>query len=496
MNLKTVIAGTITCLLGFGRPAAAQPATSPAPEADAPDDRRMRGAPAEPEQTPIRDDDKRALPDYDGRDEPTTAGDVLIWVPRIVLSPLYLVSEFVVRRPLGAVVTWAEKEELPRLVVDFFTFGPEDNIGIIPTALVDFGFKPSVGLYHFWNDFIARDNKLRLRASTWGPQWLLFKGADRLEVFEDHELSIRGEFEQRPDWVFYGLGPRAADAAESRFSSTRVEGGFRYEANLWQSSRIRSFVAIRSVSFDPAEGCCGDPTVAESIAQGVFSEPPGLSDGYAVIAQGVDAALDTRPRRQLQTPREGSDFVSPPGTGIKLDLRVEHAGGLDRRRPLSGVSLQRYEWMKYGATLAAFLDLTQEQRVIGLSAIVDFVDPLRGSGDVPFTEQVTLGGERPLHGFLHGRLVGRSSAVGMLDYRWPVWVWLDGTVHYAVGNVFDEHLAGFELGLMRQSFGIGLTSTGSRDHAFQALLAFGTNTFDDGSDLEHVRVMLGTTSGF
>ena len=41
---------------------------------------------------PIRAQDppeKRPVPEYDGRDEPTTAGDVLIWVPRILVSPLF-----------------------------------------------------------------------------------------------------------------------------------------------------------------------------------------------------------------------------------------------------------------------------------------------------------------------------------------------------------------------------------------------------------------------
>src|SRR5689334_3306490 len=40
--------------------------------------------------------EKRALPNYDGRGPSrTTPGQKALWVPRLLLSPLYFVSEFV-----------------------------------------------------------------------------------------------------------------------------------------------------------------------------------------------------------------------------------------------------------------------------------------------------------------------------------------------------------------------------------------------------------------
>ncbi|HKU38809.1 MAG TPA: hypothetical protein VJR89_11700, partial [Polyangiales bacterium] len=68
--------------------------------------------------------EKREVPDYDGREEPTTAGDVLLWVPRLLLSPLYLVSEYVIRVPLGFLLTAAERAQVPAFLYDLFTFGP------------------------------------------------------------------------------------------------------------------------------------------------------------------------------------------------------------------------------------------------------------------------------------------------------------------------------------------------------------------------------------
>lgn len=469
---------------------------------------------------PIEPDQKRQLPDYAGRGgEPTTAGDVLIWVPRILLSPLYLVSEFVVRRPLGFVVTAAEREKLPSLLIDWFTWGPEQNAGIIPTAMIDFGLRPSVGLYHFWNDFIAKGNKLRARAAWGGDNWLMLTVADRVEVGPDQELGVRGEYLRRPDNVFHGFGPESPSygfASGPRFLAEHIDGGLVYEALLWRSSRFVATVGIRDVFLDPAIGAYTDPTLAQEIAARNIAEPPGLaSAGYTVIRQSVDAALDSRPRRHLQSPKQGSDYVSPPGSGIKLDLRGEHATGLGKDRPLPGEPAERWHWVKYGGTLGGFIDVTGEQRIIGLSLVADFVDPLppsdqgcptqefgkstsvsAPSGCIPFTEQVALGGFGPLQGFLPGRLVDRSGVAAILEYQFPVWVWLDGAISYTVGNVFGKHLSGFDLELLRSSIGLSMRSNGSRDHPFQLTIAMGTKTFRDGGGFENLRFVIGATSGF
>lgn len=436
------------------------------------------------------------MPDYDGRgEEPTSAGEVLLWVPRILLSPLYLVSEYVVRRPLGWAVSTAEKNDIPQKLVDIFTFGPNDNIGIVPTGLIDFGFRPSVGVYFFWNEFLAEHNKLRARAATGGLDWWLFNVANRLEVAPHQELSLRAEYGIRPDWVFNGLGPESG-AQHARFKMRKAEAGFRYDAELWRSSAAWSSVGVRDVSFDPSIGTFDDPTLADEIARGRYPSPPGLDDGYTVFVQGLGLELDSRPRRAPDELPDGSDYVSPPGSGLRLQLRGEHAAGLRDAPRTSGRAPERHHWVEYGGTLGGFVDLTGSQRVLGLSLVADFADPLGEGGEIPFTEQASLGGPRPLRGFLEGRLVGRSDAVALFEYQYPIWVWLDGALHYAVGNVFGQHLDGFELELMRQSFGMGFRSIGNRDHSFELLVAFGTDTFRGGAEIEHVRFVAGATGGF
>jgi len=436
------------------------------------------------------------VPNYDGREpEPTSAGEVLIWVPRALFYPLYLVTEYVIRAPIGWAVSSAEEADLPGLLMDFFTFGPEKKAGIIPTALIDFGFRPSVGVYIFWDDYVADDQDLRFRGAYGGNNWVLVNLAHRSNLSDDTMAEARFEYSHRPDWLFYGMGPSSREDHEARYTAQHIEGGLRFESRFWRASTMHGAVGIRDVSFG-TEGCCSDVDIASRVGEGAYGYPEGFEEGYTAVHAGGQVALDTRRLRHLSQDVEGSDFVSPPGSGLRLGLRGQLGSDLRKSADGGAGRAKHSEWIRYGGTLGGYLDLTGHQRVLGLSGIVDFADPLAGNGRIPFTEQSALGGDGPMRGFLEGRLIGRSSVVWRLEYRWPVWVWLDGVAHYSVGNVFGKHLEDFSAGLLRQSFGTGFRATSSRDHTFELLLAFGSQTFDDGGDVEAVRFVLGASSGF
>jgi hypothetical protein len=89
----------------------------------------------------------------------------------------------------------------------------------------------------------------------------------------------------------------------------------------------------------------------------------------------------------------------------------------------------------------------------------------------------------------------RSAAVATLRYRWPIGPWVDGSLQAAVGNVFGEHLEGFDTRLLRVSAAIGLESDSSPDSAFHFLIGFGTETFEQGGKIDSFRLALGTDTG-
>ena len=436
-------------------------------------------------------DDRRTPPDYDGRPDPTTAGDVVLWVPRVILFPLYVVSEYVVRRPLGWLVSTAERDHWPALFIDFFTFGNRQG-GIVPTGMIDLGMRPTVGVYAFWNDFVANGNDLRLRATYGGSGLWQLRVADRLALGTG-SLSLTGFYEARPDNVFLGIGPDTPEDTRSRYTSSTSRLDLTYRVPWVRSSYARVTGELRQVKLDGDPTCCDEPSVNEQVAAGVFSSPPGMNQVYDVVGQLAEIVFDSRFPRFPEGLELGSDYVTPPGTGVRLALRARAAELFDQT--LATGDALADGWVGYGASLGGHYDLTGQQRSVSATVVVDFVDPI-GSGQVPLTDLVTLGGDRPLRGFLANEFADRSAAALRLEYRWPVAVWLDGSLLYEAGSVFGAGLSGFDAGKLRNSYGFGLAAIGAQDHPFQVLVAVGSKPWEEGGGYDSFRFVFGTTAGF
>jgi hypothetical protein len=448
----------------------------------------LAAAPSAPERGP---DDRRDPPDYDGRPEPTTPGDVALWVPRVILFPLYVVSEYVVRRPLGWLVSTAEHEHWPALFIDFFTFSDRQG-GVVPTGMIDLGMRPSVGVYAFWNDFVASGNDLRLRATYGGSGFWQLQMADRLALGTG-QLSLMGAYEARPDNLFLGVGPDQPDQTRSRYTSSTSRLDLTYRAPWVRSSYVRLTAELRQVELDGDPTCCDEPSVNEQVELGVFPSPPGMNQVYDVAGQLAELVYDSRFPRFPEGPELGSDYVTPPGTGVRVGMRARAVELLDQTLA-TGDELAS-SWVNYGASLGGHYDLTGQQRSVSATIVVDFVDPI-GSGQVPLTDLVSLGGDRPLRGFLANQFVDRSGTALRLEYRWPVAVWLDGSLLYEAGSVFGRGLSGFDVGKFRNSYGFGLAAVGAHDHPFQALVAIGTQSWEEGGGYDSFRLVFGTTAGF
>ncbi len=473
------------------RAALAQAPTSPAPVVDAaakppaPTDEKPTApgeekppAPAEAKKpappagppSPPRD-----LPSYDGRPPPaTTAGEALLWIPRVVLFPIHVVTELVLRRPLGFLTVAAEQGKWIQKLTDAFTFGPTNNIGIVPTALLDFGFRTSVGVYAFYDDFLVKDNALRLHAAFGGTDWLRLTVADRIPIANNAYLKIRGEASRRPDFYFYGIGPTSRIQDRSRYGADWLDGSAAFHAVLPHGVTVDAFTGVKTATFYDSE-YARNLSVSERTVNKVFPVPATYDAGITDFRVGGNVAIDTRrPRPE-------------PGSGV----RVEASGsfGTDLR------ARQTTSWVKYGGAIGGFIDLTGHNHVLSLSATALFADPLRDQ-PIPFAELVSLGGSNPMTGFREGRLLGRSAAAATLEYRYPIWAFLDGDAQVAVGNVFNEHLDGLTPENLRLSFDVGVRAIGARDHSFSVLVGAGTETFGQGGRLNEARLLIGASSGF
>jgi hypothetical protein len=420
------------------------------------------------------DDGKRTTPDYDGRPSPPpTPGEVALWVPRVVFFPVYVVTEYLIRRPLGALISAAERGNWATTLMDIFTFGPDHSAGLIPTAFYDFGLQPSVGFYFFWNDALVKGHDVRAHGSYFGSDWLALSASDRWHVGTSGRLALDARWVRRPDNVYYGEGARTVRHDESRFLMDTVEVGPSADLTIPGGFSYQAGVGARTVYFrDTTFG--GDPSVSDEARAGAFAAPTSYGPGYTDVYERMELAYDSR------------RITPSPRGGVRAVAHAEHGSDVQRSPGAS--------WIKYGASLGGAVDLWRG-RAVSLSVSGELADPVQG-GAIPFTEEVVWGGTEPLSGFLAGRLHGRSAAAATLAYTWPIWVWLEGRMSVAVGNVFDTGFRDFDPKLLRLSSGIGIQSTGSPDHRLELLVGFGTETFDQHAKVDSFRLAIGGTHGF
>ncbi len=390
---------------------------------------------------PSRADEKRPLPDYDGR--PSASESAAWWVPRVALYPFWLVHEYGVRKPLRAVVLIFDRDAAR---------GPStrDRFDVRPLVVLDYGFKPRLGMQVTIHH---GDSAFRGRADTFGSSSFRLGGA-LLLTRESLSGEIYGELIRRPDTIFHGLGPRSQPDDRVRVALERGDVGSRVRAVPTQWLQVDALLSMRGVAF----------------------RTPGVERDYAAFAQRLSIRLDPRP-------------VEAYGIALKDEFRRKNGVHFMVDGELAESPLPARTWAAYAGTALATFDVTGTGRVLELATVAEFVDPLSG-GAPPYTEHVTLGGERYLRGHLPGRLFGRSALVAYAEWRWPAWSFLEGFVRVDTGNVFGAHLQEFSPRLLRLSATTGMRTLARSGYLFELLAGVGTETFEDRAHVSSVRLLL------
>jgi len=426
-----------------------------------------------PVDAPLADGTReRAPPDYRGqKPPPTTTGDVLIWGPRVILFPAFLVTEYVVRAPVGGLATAAEKDNWGPSVFNFFAFGPDHKLGIFPVFLINFGFRPSVGAHFFWDDAFVAGNNFTTDVGYGGSNWITVGLGDRYHFSKDSSLAVQARWDRRPDNLFYGIGSEVTDDFRSRWGSDHIEGSVTYTQTIRRALRFDVKARLYRTIFRDYS-CCNDPTIQQRVDAGQYPEPPGFGENTTAAELGFKAVFDNRP---------------PVGNRSGFRVGVETAPGVDVTRGFDR------SWIHYGGGVEGSWDVTRSGRVLSLGVIAMFADPL-GSQPVPFYELVTVGGAEPFTGFLKGRLRDRSAIGAELSWRWPVFAYLDGVAAVGVGNVFDQHLNNFRFDRLRMNAELGVrTAAAFGASNFQFMVGIGSDPFNQGFRISSFSLAFGVT---
>jgi hypothetical protein len=423
---------------------------------------------------------RRPVPRYDGRRRPPpTAREGLAWAPRALLFPAHAVTEYGLRRPTFAAVTWADKSGVWARIYDAFTWD-EGRAGVYPIFSIEIGLKNTVGLVLFARELFVPQNDLRLSASVGRDGALDTNAQDRLRVFRDGsgQLYLRGAFTHRPDGVFYGIGGATRSDDKTYFAYTAQSIAAGLSASLGGLHRAVLELGFRRQTFGESRGGNRDRTIGTRYGgPGQPPYPPGF-EGYALLRPRVGLVLDSRSPRLDVT----------PGTGVRFEVDGGYA--------LDPTDTAR-SFASWGAAGSGFYDFSGARHVVGLELATRFVEPI-GDRDVPFTELATLGGLEHMRGFLGGRLRERSAIALTAQYRYPFWTFLDAELFAGVGNVFPGHLRGLRPARLYGNGGFAVRTTFARDTSFALTLALASARFDDPRFrlVDSTRFSLGVTHGF
>jgi hypothetical protein len=426
---------------------------------------------------------RRPLPDYAGRATvPGTPGEAFVWGPRVLLFPAYVVTEYGLRRPLVGLGTYGEKHYLWQRAYHLFTWN-DGRDGIYPTFDLQVALKSTVGAVLFTHDLgtaghdfhasaaLADEGVLNLRARDHFMLWPRRAGG----VYE-HATWVR-----RPDGMFFGGSAvsRESDLRFYAYDDRAAEVGV--DGKLGGMNRVSLELGVRDIGFGTNTRTVDRPSIATRFGgAGQPPLPPGFG-GYALLRPRVRFVLDTR----------DADFEHPTGTGVRLEADASYGHSLD-----AGAA-DAFAFVGWGAALAGFWDVSGVNHVLGLELAARFAEPLSGAA-VPFTELPSLGGPEQLRGFYAGRFRDQSTLAATLQYRYPVWAYVDGELFAGVGNAYPGHLRGFAPSTLYLSYGGGLRSTFSRDVSIVATIAAGTRRFDDGGfrAVDATQLLLAAVHGF
>jgi hypothetical protein len=430
----------------------------------------------------------REAPNYDGREpRKVTVGEALLVVPRLILLPAWAAERYLLYPPIRSGVLWAEENRIPVKISNLLSFGKEYRFQVVPSALIDFGFRPSIGLSLQGKNLTKGEHHGRIKGAWGGNGWMMFTGTYHVPLstaaresnqpLSGSMITVDGWYIDRPDMIFHGLGT-SATSERTRFRERTAGGQMDLELAFGELDGVVLSGGANDHAFGPGRSYQGDALLEERFEPASLT---GFVDGYTLAWGETTVALDTRKRLPGK-----ANGLPASGTGARIE-----AGAL-LGSDISGDSGELMRWSGEGAV---FFDLNGRNRTLGIRQFAAGVRPL-GEGTIPFSELVTLGGTEVLRGHLSGRLRGASALATGLQYTWPIWVMLDGSIEAEVGGAFGPDFENVAVEDMVASFAVGVRSPKDRDAHTQLTFGFGTAPFSQGGKVDSFRFVLGSSEGF
>jgi hypothetical protein len=393
---------------------------------------------------------------YDGRKINTGPKKAVLALPRVLLGVprLVVLGVTATARPL---MEYSERHHVPERVLAAITT-PDGKEGVRPIIDYETAFRPAAGALYF-NDRIPDGGRFVVSLATGGPDTIMTGTRATVPLLRERlRLDVGVDYRRRSDELYTGIG-MPAHARFSRYGIDQLDGTFAIVAHPLRALTISvgEDVGLRRYNAGSAYG--GDPDIDDVYCvrdkhgrciEGSIDDTqvPGFTAGTQFARETVAVHIDSR--RQETSP------------GLIVDGAVAYTHGLGR----DGSSYLRLHG-RVGTQLEVW-----RRRSLYVGVAVD--DELAfGSTPIPFTELVTLGGPNDLRGFARGRFRDASSMLATVEWRWPVWMWMDGVLFFDYGGAFGPGFRDFSVSALRPDVGIGFIVHTSNKYVMRIQAAWG-----------------------
>lgn len=432
--------------------APADPPPPPAPTASAAPDEPAPAASEAPDEPLPRADQASGI----SRDEPTSTGDRLLWIPRVLLFvPRW--AFWTVAQPFR-LSAWAYERYSLRARLKGALFNVDGTYGVYPVASysTDFGIAGGLRLVHY--DLFGADEHLKLRANVGGRfQQAYGFSIDSGERFGDRvTVELEARYERRPSERFFGVGNSdRADAPPPgmQIDPTAAAVRTRFREELTRVIATAELPILRARA--PRDSALSAHlSTALMLREFSNADEDGIEDSYDVSRlagydEGVDnvyleAELIYDSRRQ--TSRWQSNVIDATGW-----YAAAHLGrGV-------GVGADPSAFTRYGGEVARFFDLYRGSRVLALRV---FLEASAAGEDadaraLTFIDLPRLGGPEYLRGYPDARFRDRVVALGTAEYTWDLGNMLAAYTFVDVGRPAPS-LAELKAESIRVGFGGGV----------------------------------------
>jgi len=334
-------------------------------------------------------------------------------------------------------------------------------IGVRPVINYEATFRPSFGVLYF-NDRLPHGMQMRLSSALGGPEVLAQDARLTIPLVPRAVLEVRADYQRRDDELYSGIGMRQP-LPYARYAFDRVDGTVALALTPKRILKIDLAGDVGWRRFGNGSAYAGDAAIADvycvhgvdgRCSSGRVDENlvPGFARGTQFVRARGDLHVDSR-KDEL-------------GSGVLFDAGVQYTHGFGN---------DRSSYLRGHLHLGGSFELWRHRTLyLGVSADDEVAF---GDAPIPFSELVQLGGVDDLRGFRRGQFRDGSSLLATAEYRWPIWMWMDGAIFTDYGAVFKPQFTDFSAADLRPDIGFGVRVRSSSKYLVRIQVAYG---FGDG----------------